>query len=124
MVLMICLVAGAGSSSAQTQSTPSQKSSPPADHPRLVASHQQPAADFEGLIKPFVEENCLTCHNDKKLKGGFSLEKYQTHASMVEDADKWEEVIRKLQAGEMPPEDEPQPDKAQVKSVTQWVDRE
>ena len=43
---------------------------------------------------------------------------------MLEDPDKWEEVVRKLQAGEMPPEDEPQPDKAQVKTVTQWVDRE
>jgi Protein of unknown function (DUF1592)/Protein of unknown function (DUF1588)/Protein of unknown function (DUF1585)/Protein of unknown function (DUF1587)/Protein of unknown function (DUF1595)/Planctomycete cytochrome C len=114
MVLMICLVAGAGSSYAQQ-----------ANHPRLVASHAKPgSADFESLVKPFVEENCLTCHNDKKKRGGFSLEKYETHESMVEDADKWEEVVRKLQSGEMPPEDEPQPDKAQVKAVTQWVDRE
>jgi hypothetical protein len=116
MVLMICLVAGAGSSSAQQT---------PTSHPRLVSSHAKPgSADFESLVKPFVEENCLTCHNDKKKRGGFSLEKYDSHASMVEDADKWEEVVRKLQSGEMPPEDEPQPDKAQVKTVTQWVDRE
>lgn len=119
MVLMICLAAGARSSSAQQ----TQSSSPA--HPRLVASHAQPgSADFESLVKPFVEENCLTCHNDKKQKGGFSLEKYQTHESMLEDPDKWEEVVRKLQSGEMPPEDEPQPEKAQVKSVTQWVGRE
>jgi hypothetical protein len=117
MVLMICLLAGAGSSSAQQQTQ--------ADHPRLVSSHAKPgSADFENLVKPFVEENCLTCHNDKKQRGGFSLEKYQTHESMLEDPDKWEEVVRKLAAGEMPPEDEPQPDKAQVKTVTRWVDRE
>lgn len=118
MVLMICLVAGARSSSAQ-------QVQPPANHARLVASHAKPgAADFENLVKPFVEENCLTCHNDKKQRGGFSLEKYQTHESMLEDPDKWEEVVRKLQSGEMPPEDEPQPEKAQVETVTRWVDRE
>ncbi len=112
---MICLLAGAGSSSAQQQ----PQEQPKAHHPRLVASHAKPgSADFESLVKPFVEENCLTCHSDKKQKGGFSLEKYQTHESMLEDPDKWEEVVRKLQSGEMPPEDEPQPDKAQVKTVT------
>lgn len=116
---MICLVAGAGSSSAQ----PAQNQTPsPAHHPRLIASHAKPgAAEFENLVKPFVEENCLSCHNDKKQRGGLSLEKYQTHEAMLEDPDKWEEVVRKLRSGEMPPEDEPQPEKAQVESVTRFV---
>ena len=29
---------------------------------------------------------------------------------MLRDPERWEEVVRKLRAGEMPPEDEPRPD--------------
>ncbi len=118
MVLMICLVAGAGSSYCATTT----KASPSPSSRRIA--RQTWRRRFRNPRQAVRRRNRLSCHSDKKQKGGFSLEKYQTHQSMLEDPAQWETVVRKLQAGEMPPEDEPQPDKAQVKTITQWVGRE
>lgn len=91
--------------------------------PVQTAAAAPAAADFDRVVKPFIENTCLDCHSTKKKKGNFDLEQYQTRDELLKDAEKWEEVVRKLRAGEMPPEDEPRPDPVQVKAVAQWVDR-
>ena len=65
---------------------------------------QTSAADENAVVKRY----CVGCHNDKMKTGGLSLEKFDAnHASA--NAEVGEAMIRKLQAGLMPPPGVPRP---------------
>jgi mono/diheme cytochrome c family protein len=129
LALFVCLVSvvvGASSGSRQAPVSVAPASVGPASS--VASGHPAPEkavpAEFDSLVRPFIADNCASCHNEKKNKGQLNLESYETRESMLRDPERWEEVVRKLRAGEMPPEDEPRPDPADVKAVTAWVERE
>ncbi len=49
----------------------------------------------------FVEDYCVTCHDEEEKKGGLSLEMVSTDVSQHQEV--WEKVVRKLRARQMPP---------------------
>ncbi len=49
-----------------------------------------------------VQEYCVRCHNERRLRGNLSLERFDA-ADPVADAPVAEKMIRKLRAGMMPP---------------------
>src|SRR5262249_1839311 len=65
------------------------------------------AADHNAVIKRY----CVTCHTDARKPGGLSLASFDV-ARAAESAEVAERVIRKLQAGMMPPPGMPRPDAA------------
>jgi hypothetical protein len=76
-------------------------------------------------VKPFVEENCASCHGTRRQKGGLNLAKYDSLEALIADADRWEHVVQKLRDGDMPPaEEEPRPTPEQVAAITGFVERE
>jgi hypothetical protein len=54
---------------------------------------------------------CVTCHNDRSRTGGLSLAAFDA-AAAAQNAEIGEKMIRKLQAGLMPPPGAPRPDAA------------
>jgi hypothetical protein len=111
IALLVCLVSVVGAAS-------------PGPTPQAPVPAGNIPSSFDAIVKPFVADNCASCHNDKKKKGQLDLEQYDTRESMLRDPERWEEVVRKLRAGEMPPEDEPRPAADELKAVTSWVERE
>jgi hypothetical protein len=72
---------------------------------RTPASAPASLAEFQ----PVVSKYCVTCHNDRVKTGGLTLEPRDL-ARVAADAEVWEKVVRKLQAGAMPPVGAPRPD--------------
>ncbi len=65
------------------------------------------APDHNGVIRRY----CVSCHSDARKTGGLSLASFDvSHAA--QNAEVAEKVIRKLQAGMMPPPLSPRPDAA------------
>ena len=60
----------------------------------------------------FFKDNCLNCHNAEKQKGKVRLDDIAFSVDTVEKADLWQKVLNSINSGEMPPEDEKQPDAA------------
>jgi mono/diheme cytochrome c family protein len=89
--------------------------------PVLQAQRASSGASFENTVQPFLSQHCFTCHNAKLKTGGLNLQSFQTAASVTRERAVWERVLRKLQAGEMPPPGSPRPDPAAVSAVTQWI---
>jgi hypothetical protein len=58
----------------------------------------------------FFKDYCIQCHNEKKHKGKLRLDDISFTIDSVENADRWQKILNKLNAGEMPPEDETQPE--------------
>jgi cytochrome c551/c552 len=72
--------------------------------PKPVASTTA-ASDHNAVIRKY----CVTCHSDARKTGGLSLASFDVgHAA--QNAEVAEKVIRKLQAGMMPPPLAPRPD--------------
>src|SRR5262245_39687332 len=78
------------------------------------------SADFDAAVAPFLQKFCLRCHDDKKQEGEFRLDTLSRDFADAKAAQQWEEVIFRMNAGEMPPAGEPQPSPEELGSV---VDR-
>ncbi|MEP7337172.1 MAG: DUF1587 domain-containing protein, partial [Acidobacteriota bacterium] len=89
---------------------------------------QSKGGDFEKTIQPFLADNCIACHNEKRKSGELNLETFKTSASITQagphNRDQWETVLLKLKTGEMPPPGAPRPDPAELKAVIAWIEGE
>ena len=80
------------------------------------------AKRFDGTVQPFIGTYCLECHNKEKAKGDFDLSLYTSSQVVAGDAQKWANVVERLQAGDMPPKKAKQhPTPVQSKLVTAWI---
>src|SRR4030095_1859474 len=64
--------------------------------------------------RAFLEKYCLSCHSESSKEKGLvpiALEKLDL-SRVGKDAEIWEKVIRKMDAGVMPPPSAPRPDRA------------
>ncbi|HWV95001.1 MAG TPA: DUF1592 domain-containing protein [Vicinamibacterales bacterium] len=86
--------------------------------PRAEApqSAPRPASSAETLDRSVVDKYCVTCHNQRLKTGGLTLDTPDL-ANVAAHSDVWEKVIRKVEAGMMPPAGVPRPDTATRKAL-------
>ena len=94
----------------------SRQSAPRAPQPAPASA----AAGFDTIVKPFLSQNCFPCHGNKKHEKDLNFQSFDSDASLVEHRDRWDEVVRKLRRGEMPPLEEEQPPEEQRQAVAAW----
>jgi len=89
------------------------------------ACAQQPEAPtFQAVGKPFFAAHCVRCHGEHKQKGDVALHALAGGPGNDGRAETWQLVLDMLRSGEMPPEDEPQPDADERQRVAAWIDAE
>ncbi len=67
-----------------------------------MAAHAKDAA-FDAVVAPVLGTSCLQCHNTQMPSAGLDLTPFTVEASLTTRRAGWEKILRKLQAGEMPP---------------------
>ncbi len=80
----------------------------PADAAPHPGQAERPAAG-RGLL----ERYCVACHNDRLRTAGLTLQGLEIGA-VERDPERWEKVVGKLRAGDMPPAGRPRPTAAEV----------
>ena len=80
------------------------------------------AENFSKRIAPFVAKYCGDCHSGDAPEAKLDLTKYADAASVLRDRKTWRKVFFKLEAGEMPPQDQTQPKPDEIARVTRWID--
>ena len=68
-------------------------------------------------ISSFMNTHCYRCHGADTQEADLSLHDITRAIRDSADALNWQDILDQLNAGEMPPEDEPQPSKAEVAKV-------
>jgi hypothetical protein len=118
-VLLFVASLGSVGSAQRPASTPTAPKSPPVK-PAPLASHTPaaPAVDYNATVKRY----CVTCHNDTRRTGGLSLVSFDV-ATAAQNAEVAERVIRKLQAGFMPPPGAARPDVQTTGSLIAALER-
>jgi len=84
----------------------------------FAASAAEPS---RAAIEPFLRDYCLRCHNAEKKKGDLRLDTLSTDFNDLLVAQTWDEVMLRINAGEMPPKDEKQPPAEAVSKVADWI---
>jgi hypothetical protein len=77
-------------------------------------------------VRPFLERYCYGCHGPAKPKAALDLSRDSTVTAITANARRWELVLERLQAGEMPPESaKRRPGADERAAVVAWLrDRE
>ena len=78
-----------------------------------TASAQSPSAAHQAT----VQQDRLTCHNQRLKTGGLALDTLD-FASVRSNAETWEQVVRKLRVGAMPPHGARRPDPSMVTTTS------
>ncbi len=77
--------------------------------------------DFRGNIQPLLKKFCFNCHGEKKAKASIRVD-YLDGTVPDREVRHWEVILKQLRKEEMPPEDEPQPSKAERVAMEGWID--
>jgi mono/diheme cytochrome c family protein len=92
--------------------------------PPLRSSEPGPdAAAFRKATQSLFEQTCSRCHNSKEADGGFDVSRLQAVESLGSERARWELVLAKLRAGEMPPQGVEAP-RAQIDALIRFLERE
>ena len=75
----------------------------------------------EKMVKPFFAEHCHKCHGEKKQKGDLRVDTLVIDFDSPKTMGNWEEIMNRINSGDMPPEDEKRPKPADVASVADWI---
>ena len=78
--------------------------------------------DFQIVVSPFVRTYCIGCHGKEKPKAKFNLTPYVSMESVAGDLGHWEIMLKRLRAGEMPPEKARKfPDDKLRRRIIDWI---
>jgi hypothetical protein len=88
--------------------------------PTVVAG---PPADgeFDKRVKPFLARHCVGCHGVEKAKGDFRIDNLAPDFASPRTAGRWEEIMGRINGGDMPPKGQPRPPADEVALVSEWV---
>lgn len=89
----------------------------------MKATGQSPALqrDFEQIVRPFIQQNCVACHSGSMPAAQFDLRSYTSVDLVTADFPRWMLLMHRLEAKEMPPKPMPAPPEQSVRQVIAWV---
>ena len=73
-------------------------------------------------FETFLEAHCIRCHGPDREKGDLRVDQLSRDFATGLDGHLWAEVIERVNAGEMPPEDEQQPSEGEMASFIEQLD--
>ena len=86
-----------------------------------VNLHQVDRAAYDSTVQPVLRQFCIKCHGSETTEAGLRLDDADLDFGKRSVAMRWTEIMDRINAGEMPPDDEPQPSGQQLTSVVEWI---
>ena len=90
-----------------------------ADKP--VADAAGDTAGRKSLVAPFFAQHCTKCHDAKKQSGDLRLDDLAVDYASPKVMAHWEEIMNRINSGDMPPKDQPRPPAGDVAAVAEWI---
>src|SRR5262245_14746653 len=69
----------------------------------------------------FLTRHCVECHGAQKPKGDLRLDALPIDFAKDAHRERWLTILKRVQAGEMPPKGRPRPPAKDVQSLSAWI---
>ena len=79
--------------------------------PRPSLADDGPRAALPDRHRKLLNDHCQKCHNPETQKGKFRVDDLPFAITTIEGAERWQKVLNVLNSGDMPPDDEKQPER-------------
>jgi mono/diheme cytochrome c family protein len=90
-------------------------------NPNQQVQRGQPEPGARTAERVLLDRYCVTCHNGRLQTAGRRLDSADV-SDLAADPGLWENVVRKLRAGAMPPQPRPRPDPATYARFIAWLE--
>ena len=98
------------------------RAAPPTNDAELATLQAEIKKSFREKVTPFVKTNCLSCHSNRKSKGGVNFESALKYPGAAGFSKHWKQAVINVRAHDMPPDDaDPQPSEADRQMFEQWI---
>ena len=87
----------------------------------VIADGPADAKQFSEQFQPLLTSHCVSCHSGDKPKGKLPLDNAKPDFADGAVRKQWTAVVKRLQAGEMPPKGKPRPPEKEVQALTEWL---
>ena len=74
-------------------------------------------------FEAFLDTHCVSCHGSQKEKGDLRIDSLSRDFKNGIDSHLWAEVVERINAGEMPPEEEPRPSEKEISTFITQLDQ-
>ena len=74
-------------------------------------------------FETFLTKHCVSCHGPKKEKGDLRIDTLSRDFKAGIDSHLWAEVVERINAGEMPPEEQPRPSEKEISEFIAQLDQ-
>ena len=81
-------------------------------------------ANAQSRVQPLLKQFCFDCHGAQKQEASLRIDSLNHDLVKGDDAETWHDILNRLNLGEMPPEDSPQPTAQQRETLTKWLTAE
>ncbi len=88
---------------------------------RATTAADEVPRELDAAVQSFLSTHCLRCHNAERQEGEFRLDTLSRDFSDMFVAQRWGEVLFRMNSGEMPPRDEPQPNAAELGAAAERI---
>lgn len=78
------------------------------------------AGEFSQTVRPFLETYCINCHGGGQPSAQMDLSGFTTMDGLMEDGRRWNQVLERLELGDMPPEGAPHPSDRERRAAVDW----
>lgn len=86
-----------------------------------ASAKESQASDLEQTVRPFFARHCNSCHGDKKQKGDLRVDTLAMNFQSPKSMMLWEEIMNRINSGDMPPEEEARPQAEHISTVADWI---
>lgn len=75
----------------------------------------------DDALEQFLERHCLRCHGPQKVERDLQIDLLSRDFNSAKDSHLWAEILERINAGEMPPQEEPQPSEDEIATASQLL---
>ncbi len=69
----------------------------------------------------FLSVHCIRCHGPDAAEGDLRIDMLSRDFNAIDDSHLWTEILERINAGEMPPPDEPQPTEDEIATTIEQL---
>jgi len=89
-----------------------------------IVGAQDPSATLSQAVRPFLEKNCVGCHNPGLPSGNVDLQQLLAMPNSLTAAhDTWDDLAYQIRSGLMPPPGAPKPPQADADAALELISR-